>query len=100
MPVKPAPRWMRRLWRNGITAMTLPGAIYVSPVALTADRERLADLISHELVHVRQWRELGTVGFIRRYLVEYVRGRRRGLSHGEAYLAISLEREARQIAGY
>jgi hypothetical protein len=56
-------------------------------------------LLAHELVHVRQWRELGAVRFLWRYVGAYLRGRRRGLRHHEAYLAIPLEREARMIVG-
>jgi hypothetical protein len=80
--------------------MTLPWGIYVRKDVLGGDSLRLAGLVTHELVHVRQWRELGTVRFLRRYVAEYLRGRRNGLDHSQAYLAISLEKEARQISGY
>ena len=80
--------------------MTLPWAIYVRSEVLGGDSVRLARLVSHELVHVRQWQDLGTLKFLRRYLSDYLRGRRKGLSHSQAYLAISLETEARQISGY
>ena len=55
-------------------------------------------LLAHELVHVRQWRELGPLRFLWRYLGAYVRGRLRGLGHREAYAAIPFEREARALA--
>jgi hypothetical protein len=48
---------------------------------------------------VRQWRELGAVRFLSRYLGAYARGRRRGLGHQDAYEAIPLEAEARALAG-
>jgi hypothetical protein len=57
------------------------------------------DLIAHELVHVRQWRELGALSFLARYLGAYSRGRWRGLGHRAAYEAIPLEAEARTVAG-
>jgi Domain of unknown function (DUF4157) len=57
-------------------------------------------LIAHELVHVRQWRELGPARFLVRYLGAYARGRWRGLGHQAAYEAIPLEAEARAIAGH
>jgi hypothetical protein len=79
--------------------MTLPWAIYVKPGVLAGDRRVLGSLVFHELVHVRQWRDLGVVRFSLRYLAEYLRGRRAGLTHQEAYLAISLEEEARRISG-
>ena len=56
-------------------------------------------LIGHELVHVRQWRELGAVRFLSRYLGAYARGRWRGLGHLAAYEAIPLEAEARRVSG-
>ncbi len=56
-------------------------------------------LLDHELVHVRQWRELGIAAFLRRYLGAYLGGRRAGLGHQEAYRAIPFEVEARRLAG-
>ncbi len=55
-------------------------------------------LLRHELTHVEQWRTLGVTGFLRIYLTDYFRGRRNGLTHYDAYLAISLECEARARA--
>ena len=98
--IRHAPRWMVRSWRGNVAAMTLPWAIYVRKDVLGGDPLRLAGLISHELVHVRQWQALGTLRFVRRYLTEYLRGRRKGLGHNEAYLAISLEKEAREVSGH
>jgi len=37
------------------------------------------------------------VGFLGRYGSDYLRGRRQGLSHREAYLNIALEEEARRV---
>lgn len=93
VPIRVAPTWMRRLWRGPVAAMTLPWAIYMDP-----DHLRSGDsgtLILHELVHVRQWKRLGTWRFLRIYLSDYVRNRRAGMSHERAYLAIRLEKEAR-----
>jgi len=56
-------------------------------------------LLGHELVHVRQWRELHAAGFLYRYLGAYVRGRRRGESHWTAYAANPFEVEARELSG-
>jgi len=56
-------------------------------------------LIAHELVHVRQWRELGAFRLLTQYLCAYARGRRRGLGHRDAYEAIPFEAEARALAG-
>ena len=98
--IRPAPKWLVRSWRGNVAAMTLPWAIYVRRDALADDPHRLALLVSHELVHVRQWQELGTVRFLQRYLSEYLRGRFSGLNHGSAYLAISLEKEASDISGH
>lgn len=76
--------------------MTLPWGIYVGPEILGGGREALGRLLVHELVHVGQWQRLGVPAFLRRYLADYLAGRRRGLDHHNAYLAISLEEEARR----
>ena len=80
--------------------MTVPWAIYVRPDVLGGDSVRLARLVNHELVHVRQWQQLGTIPFLRIYLGDYFKGRRKGLGHNQAYLAISLEKEAREVSGH
>jgi hypothetical protein len=98
--IRTAPKWMVRTWRGDVAAMTLPWAIYVRNDVLVGESSRLARLISHELVHVRQWQQLGIMRFLRLYLSDYLGGRRKGLSHNQAYLAISLEMEARQISGH
>jgi hypothetical protein len=69
-------------------------------VLLRRGHEYDAGLLAHELVHVRQWRELGAVRFPWRYLGAYVRGRLHGLGHRAAYTAIPLEREARALTGH
>ena len=78
----------------GVVAMTLGRWILVR-----GGREQEADLLAHELVHVQQWRELGVVQFLRRYLTEYVHFRLAGQPHWRAYAAISLEVEARARSG-
>jgi hypothetical protein len=52
----------------------------------------------HELVHVRQWSDYGALGFLRRYLGDYLGRRRRGAGHRMAYWSIRLEVEARSVA--
>jgi hypothetical protein len=78
----------------GVAAMTLGRWILVR-----RGREDDGALIAHELVQVRQWRELGAPRFLARYLGAYARGRWRGLGHREAYHAIPLEAEARALSG-
>jgi hypothetical protein len=78
----------------GVAAMTLGRVIL-----LRRDHAGDTALLAHELVHVRQWRELGTVRFLWRYLSAYFRGRAAGLGHQRAYEAIPLELEARTLTG-
>ncbi|HET9770631.1 MAG TPA: DUF4157 domain-containing protein [Acidimicrobiia bacterium] len=78
----------------GVADMTLGRLIL-----LRRDHRHDEVLLAHELVHVRQWRELGPVRFLWRYLGAYARGRAAGLGHHRAYLAIPLEVEARALAG-
>ena len=95
--VRSAPRIMMGLWGRGISAMTFPNRIYVDPAVITA-RHGPGVLLVHELIHVRQWRELGVARFLWRYLSDYLGGRIKGLGHRAAYLAIPLEVEAREVA--
>jgi hypothetical protein len=76
----------------GVTGMTLGRW-----VLLRRGHEHDGGLLAHELVHVRQWRELGAVRFLWRYLGAYARGRRHGLDHRAAYEAIPQEQEARAL---
>jgi hypothetical protein len=78
----------------GVAAMTLGRVIL-----LRRDHRDDRALLAHELVHVRQWRELGIARFLWRYLGAYGQGRRAGLGHDAAYRAIPLEAEARRLAG-
>jgi hypothetical protein len=62
------------------------------------DRDGTRKLLAHELVHVRQWHELGTPRFLVRYLTGYLRGLVRHRRHRRAYRAIPLEIEAYALA--
>ena len=78
----------------GVAGMTLRHVILVR-----RGYEGDEGLLAHEMVHVRQWEDLGVPRFLWRYLSSYARGRLGGLSHQDAYLAIPFEVEARQVAG-
>ena len=60
------------------------------------ERER-ASLLAHEFTHVYQWQKLGTIGFLREYISEYLRTRREGGNTHDPTQGISLEREAIKI---
>jgi hypothetical protein len=89
---------MKRFWGKGIRAMTLRRTIFVDPAFLSESQGRSGVLLVHELVHVRQWHDLGVLRFLWRYMGGYLRGRLSGLGHREAYLGIELEVEARRLA--
>lgn len=55
-------------------------------------------LLAHELVHVRQWAELGMVGFSGRYVVSFMAGFRSKRQWMAAYRSIDAEEEARKEA--
>jgi len=67
-------------------------------VIVRKGHEHSAHLIRHELVHVRQWRRHGVIGFLARYLTAYVRWRLLRKGHRGAYLRIPLEVEAEWVA--
>ena len=97
--VRPVPARLGRMWPRWAAAMTTPWAIYVRPDVLEGDEGFLSQIITHELVHARQWKTNGLMGFLRHYLTDYLRGRLRRLGHKDAYRSISLEAEAYDIAG-
>lgn len=98
IPVYAAPGWFRAFWAPGITAIAMPWGVYLHPRRVSEPLESLGPLMVHELTHIAQWRRLGPIGWARSYVGDYVRGRRGGLSHQEAYLGIDLEEEARVVA--
>ena len=62
------------------------------------DRTGTRKLLAHELVHVRQYAELGYFRFSYRYLRDYLRNLIRLRKHRPAYLAIEAEVQARAEA--
>ncbi|MGF1597706.1 MAG: hypothetical protein ACFCVK_12380 [Acidimicrobiales bacterium] len=55
-------------------------------------------LLAHELTHVRQWTEIGAVGFTAAYLAHFGRSLARTRSWHQAYRAIGAECDAREAA--
>lgn len=55
-------------------------------------------LLAHELVHVRQWSELGVVGYLLHYILDFVSELRRHRRWMHAYRDIKAEIEARADA--
>ena len=85
------PWWLRPFLMRGVAGITLGRRIYLAP---NLREEQVGRFVAHELAHVRQIARHGLLGFYWRYLLEYLRNRRRGMSSGEAYRAISFEMEA------
>ena len=79
----------------GVDGMTLGRLILLRR---DDDRSGRRVLLAHELVHVEQYDRLGAARFLRRYLSEYVANLVRLRNHRQAYLAISLEADARAEA--
>jgi len=78
-----------------------PGSAAITIGSVVSVRQQYADdarLLRHEEEHVRQWRELGALRFLRQYLGAYVRWRRQGFGHQAAYRLIPLEVEAEAAA--
>jgi len=63
-------------------------------VLLRKGHEDSSYLLTHELVHVRQYREQGFLGFLARYLSRYLRLRFDGWGHDAAYRRLPEEIEA------
>jgi hypothetical protein len=78
-----------------------PGSAAITLGSVVSVRRRYAGdarLLRHEAEHVRQWRELGVVEFVRQYLGAYFHWRRQGFGHLAAYRLIPLEVEAEAAA--
>ena len=69
-------------------------AIVLYPFILYCDKNPVAEVMRHELVHIDQIKKHGVGKFYALYLYEYCQGRWQGLSHYEAYRNISFEKEA------
>ncbi|MCU1502560.1 MAG: hypothetical protein JWM12_1914 [Ilumatobacteraceae bacterium] len=85
------------LWEGGpvpgsAAGITLPGLVIVR------SGHASPYLLRHELVHVRQWRRYGVVGFSARYVAAYATWRLRRKGHAGAYLRIPMEIEADWVA--
>lgn len=89
-----------RLVRTNLLPRAADGMTVGRFVFLRGDRinDRSTTLLAHELVHVRQFAELGAVKFLIAYVGPYLTNLFRLRSHREAYLAIPLEIEARREA--
>ena len=88
------PPWPLVLWRRlrprALDLGPIWGITYVDTVVLATDvidGLRLETCLFHECVHVAQYRLYGSVGFVRRYIREWVEA-------GWRYRGIGLEREA------
>ena len=66
----------------------------VYPFVLFASANPAKEIDNHEHIHVQQIRRDGMLKFYASYLLEYFSYRRKGLSHNQAYLSISYEKEA------
>jgi hypothetical protein len=78
-----------------------PGADAITIWRVISMRASVADsdyLLRHELVHIRQWRRYGILGFLGRYLGPYAFWRAARKGHQGAYLRIPFEVEADWVA--
>jgi hypothetical protein len=78
-------KFLRRFGINGIVLW---------PFIIFADRDPSRLIQNHERIHWLQIQRDGVLRFYLRYCAEYLRHRRQGLPHHEAYRAISYEQEA------
>jgi hypothetical protein len=67
-------------------------------LARDVPRDGSSQLVAHELIHVRQWAELGVVGFLVGYLGSFFRELRTERSWDAAYRRIPAEQEAYRLA--
>ncbi len=84
-------KWLVKLISGGFAR-----AVAVYPFIFLADKEHSQNevLMNHERIHHRQQLELLVLPFLFTYGLYYLKGRVKGLSHYDAYLNISFEKEA------
>ena len=89
-----------RLVRTNLLPPAAAGMTVGNVVFLRGDRieQKASTLLAHELVHVRQFAELGPARFLIQYVGAYLRNLRTYKNHREAYLEIPFEIEARREA--
>jgi hypothetical protein len=68
--------------------------IVLWPFVLYVDKDPNPSIVNHEAIHLDQIKRNGVLSFYARYFAEYARGRYAGMSHHEAYMNISFEKEA------
>jgi hypothetical protein len=74
-----------------------PGSSAITIGRLVSVRKRAAGserLLRHEQAHVEQYRSHGVLGFLRRYVADYLGWRARGYRHRSAYRRIPFEASA------
>lgn len=81
------------LWTNGPVPRG-SGAITLGNLVIVRRSSASPQLLRHELVHVRQFAELGILSFLAKYVTQYFRWRLRGYPHQGAYRRIPQEIEA------
>ena len=82
----------------GSHAWTLGRTVFVAGPAWRVESTATILLIAHECVHVAQWYEQGTSGFLSSYVGAYLAGRfRHRLGHWAAYELIPAEVEAYSV---
>jgi len=86
-----------RLWEGGPVPKGADG-ITLGSLVIVRRGKASPYLLRHELVHVRQWKRVGVLGFSTRYAGSYVLWRLRRKHHRGAYLRIPLEIEADWVA--
>ncbi len=90
-----------RLIRTNLLPPAADGMTIGRFVLLRGDQieRRGSTLLAHELVHVRQFAEMGMPRFFVSYFGSYLKNLLRTRNHRQAYLDIPLEIEARREAG-
>src|SRR5688572_27760094 len=88
------PRWLRLVTARDVVAITLGRRIYLRSDMTERPPEKLARLLRHELVYVRQVNRHGLLVFLLLYVTEFLRHFWRERNVARAYRRISFEVEA------
>lgn len=86
-----------RLWEGGPVPKG-SDALTMGSLVIVRKGKASPYLLRHEMVHVRQWRRFGALGFGLRYVGSYLTWRLRRKGHRGAVMRIPMEVEADWVA--
>lgn len=84
--------WLFKI--TGYAGTTIAPFVFYKTFPHWYNEKHIAEFWNHEGIHIKQQYELFIIGFYVLYLYYYIKNRRSGMDHDEAYRKIPFEMEA------